>query len=172
MTTLFITYSDVCSKIAEKNKLKEFHSQRKFTDVFQLVFKFDERQVAEIILQNWEKAICSEIKNCNNFNLINEAEAYQIKRITLQELTVIVNLGKYAKNTLKMKSYIAMVFALGIYYSTFIFEQTGLCLTIAEIYNTIPEGKRTKNGYKSFLKSFFKEGTSDIILKILSQTKV
>ncbi len=47
-----------------------------------------------------------------------------------------------------------------------------MCLTIDEIYNIIPEEKRTKNGYKRFLLRFFKDGTSNEVLKILSQTKV
>jgi hypothetical protein len=71
-----------------------------------------------------------------------------------------------------MKPHIAMAFTLGIYYGTFVFEQTGMYLTIDEIYNIIPEYKRTKNGYKVFLKRFFKDGTSKEILEILSQTKV
>jgi hypothetical protein len=60
---------------------------------------------------------------------------------------------------------------LGIYYSIFIFEQTGMNLTVNEIYDIIPEHKRTKTGYKKFLLRFFKDGTSKDILKILSQTK-
>ena len=51
-----------------------------------------------------------------------------------------------------MKSHIAMAFTLGIYYGTFIFEQTGMYLTIDEIYKIIPEYKRTKNGCKTFTK--------------------
>ena len=52
------------------------------------------------------------------------------------------------------------------------FVFSGNQLTIDEIYNIIPEHKRTKNGYKVFLKRFFMDGTSKEILKILSQTKV
>ena len=64
-----------------------------------------------------------------------------------------------------------MAFSLGLYYATFIFEGTGMNLTINEIYKIIPENKRTTNGYKVFLKRFFVDGTSKEILKILSQTK-
>ena len=64
-----------------------------------------------------------------------------------------------------------MAFSLGLYYATFIFEGTGMNLTINEIYKIIPENKRTTNGYKVFLKRFFMDGTSKEILKILSQTK-
>ena len=43
--------------------------------------------------------------------------------------------------------------------------------SVNEIYDIIPESKRTKTGYKKFLFRFFKDGTSKDILKILSQTK-
>ena len=173
MTTLFIRYGDVC-KLANVNKekvLKKLHSQKKFSEAFQLIFNFKEKNMVYILLNNWDEAINSEIKNCKNVNLINKQEEYQIKRITLKELTIMANIGKYTIKTLKMKPYIAMAFTLGIYYSIFIFEQTGMNLTVNEIYDIIPEHKRTKTGYKKFLLRFFKDGTSKDILKILSQTK-
>ena len=173
MTTLFIRYKDVC-KLANLNKekvLKKLHSQKKFEEVFQLIFNFKDKKMVNILLNNWDDAISGEIKNCKNFDLINQQEEYQIKRITLEELTIIANLGKYTINILKMKPHIAMPFTLGIYYSIFIFEQTGMNLTVNEIYDIIPEHKRTKTGYKKFLLRFFKDGTSKDILKILSQTK-
>ena len=173
MTTLFIRYGDVC-KLANVNKekvLKKLHSQKKFSEAFQLIFNFKEKNMVYILLNNWDEAINSEIKNCKNVNLINKQEEYQIKRITLKELTIMANIGKYTIKTLKMKPYIAMAFTLGIYYSIFIFEQTGMNLTVNEIYEIIPEHKRTKTGYKKFLLRFFKDGTSKDILKILSQTK-
>jgi len=173
MTTLFIRYKDVC-KLANLNKekvLKKLHSQKKFEEVFQLIFNFKDKKMVNILLNNWDDAIRGEIKNCKNFDLINQQEEYQIKRITLEELTIIANLGKYTINILKMKPHIAMTFTLGIYYSIFIFEQTGMNLTVNEIYDIIPEHKRTKTGYKKFLLRFFKDGTSKDILKILSQTK-
>ena len=175
MSTLFITYQDVCEKIREKkeySKLEGLHKQKNFKAAFQLIFKFKDYKMAGILLNNWEEAIIAEIKNCENCDLITDKEAYQIKRISLKELTTIANLGRYCVTTLKMKPHIAMAFTLGIYYGTFVFEQTGMYLTIDEIYNIIPEYKRTKNGYKVFLKRFFMDGTSKEILKILSQTKV
>ena len=175
MTTLFITYQDVCTATRERKKqrkLETLYTQKDFINAFHLIFKFKNPLLAEILLCNWEDAIKAEIKNCEYINLIDEVEAFQIKRITLKELTTIANIGNYALTTLKMKSHIAMAFTLGIYYAHYIFEGTGMYLTIDEIYNIIPEEKRTKNGYKTFLKRFFKDGTSNEILKILSQTKV
>ena len=173
MTTLFIRYKDVCN-LANLNNgkvLKKLHSQKKFKEAFQLIFNFKDKKMLDILLNNWDDAIIGEIKNCKNFDLVNKQEEYQIKRITLEELTIMANIGKYTITSLKMKPHIAMAFTLGIYYSTFIFEPTGLNLTVNEIYDIIPESKRTKTGYKKFLFRFFKDGTSKDILKILSQTK-
>lgn len=173
MTALFITYKDVCKIANVKNEkvLKKLYSQKKFKDAFQLIFNFKDKKMVDILLNNWDKAINGEIKNCKNFDLIDKQEEHQIKRITLEELTVIANIGKYSIKKLKMNPCIAFAFTLGIYYSAFIFEQTGMNLTINEIYDIIPEHKRTKTGYKKFLFRFFKDGTSKNILKILSQTK-
>ena len=175
MTTLFITYQDVCKKIQEKKeyfKLEGLHKQKNFAAAFQLIFKFKDYKLASILLNNWEEAIIAEIKNCENFDLITDKEAYQIKRISLKELTTIANLGKYCVTTLKMKPHIAMAFTLGIYYATFIFEGTSMYLTIDEIYDIIPIHKRTKNGYKTFLRRFFKDGTNDEVLKILFNKEI
>ena len=176
MTTLFITYQDVCAATREQKKqrkLETLYKQKDFINAFNLIFKFKSPLLAEILLCNWEEAIKEEIDHCKecDCNLIDDKEEFQIKRITLRELTTIANIGNYALNTLKMQSHTAMAFTLGIYYAHFIFEGTGMYLTIDEIYNIIPEEKRTKNGYKRFLLRFFKDGTSNEVLKILSQTK-
>ena len=174
MSTLFISYQDVCEKIREEreySKLEGLHKQKKFEAAFHLIFKFKDYKMAGILLSNWEEAIKEEVKCCSECDIINDEEAYQIERISLKELTTIANLGRYCVTKLKMKSHIAMAFTLGIYYSTFIFEQTGMYLTIEEIYKIIPENKRTTNGYKVFLKRFFIDVTGKEILKILSQTK-
>ena len=175
MSTLFITYQDVCDKIRERkeySKLEGLHKQKNFEAAFNLIFKFKDYKMAGILLNNWNEAIKEEIKFCNECDMIDDEEAYQIKRISLKELTTIANLGRYCVTKLKMKPHIAMAFSLGLYYATFIFEGTGMNLTINEIYKIIPENKRTTNGYKVFLKRFFMDGTSKEVLKILSQTKV
>ena len=167
--TTFINYSDVCAKAASdrpNKKIKKFYEQRNFIEAFKLIFGL-QSHMTEILLNNWNDAIKSEIKNGKYNNMINDREGYELERITLKELTTIANVGKYAVRTLKMKPHIAMAFTLGIYYATFIFEGTSMYLTIDEIYDIIPIHKRTKNGYKTFLRRFFKDGTNDEVLKIL-----
>ena len=174
MSPQFITYKDVCKKATkqkEKNILEGLHKQKKFKEAFNLIFKFTDISMADVLLHNWENAIKAEVKNCDECDLITEKEAYQIERISLKELTVIANLGKYCITNLKMKPHTAMAFTLGIYYGTYIFEQTGMYLTIDEIYSIIPEYKRTKNGCKTFTRKFFIDGTSNEVIKILSPIK-
>ena len=103
--TTFITYNDVCDKATKSKQqrlLSTFHKQKKFAAAFQLIFKFTNPTMSKLILNNWEKAIESEIKNCKNLNIIDDEEAYQIKRISLKELTTIANIGKYSINILKL----------------------------------------------------------------------
>ena len=173
--TTFISYDDVCEQAAEERsnkKIRRFYEQKNFKEAFKLIFGFKEPYMAEILLNNWEYAIKAEIKNAKFNNMINDREGYELERITLKELTTIANLGKYSVNVLKMKPHIAMAFTLGIYYGTFIFEQTSLYLTIDEIYDIIPVYKRSKNGYKTFVKRFFVDGTNDEVLKILFNKEI
>ena len=173
--TTFITYDAVCAEAAENKenkKIRKFYQQKNFKDTFKLIFGFKEPYMAEILLNNWNYAIKTEIKNAKFNNTINDREGYELERITLKELTTIANVGKYAINILKMKPHIAMTFTLGIYYGTFIFECTSMYLTLDEIYDIIPVYKRSKNGYKTFVKRFFKDGTNDEVLKILFNKEI
>jgi hypothetical protein len=159
----YINYIDVM----ESAKVDDFYKQSNFKEVFSLIFKFKENTASELMLKNWSGLIKDEILNCKRSSI---EEQYQIKRISLKELTVIANLGKYSVDTLKMNPYIAMAFTLGIYYGTFIFEQTALNLTIEDIYSIIPINKRII-GKNKFIKQFVLDGTSNEVLKILFKIK-
>ena len=166
--TSYINYVDVmkCAKV------DNFYKQSDFKLAFQLIFRFKDENATEIMLENWSEIIKDEILNCKQQKRIIREEEYQIERIFLKELTAIANLGKYSLEKLKMNPYIAMAFTLGIYYGTFIFEQTALNLTIEEIYSIIPSNKRLPNGLKNFTKNFVLDGTSDEVLKILFKKEI
>ena len=83
MTALFIRYQDVCKKVKEDESLKKLYSQKKFKEVFQLIFNFKDKKMVDILLNNWEKAIEDEIDACEDF--VESEEKYQIKRINLKE---------------------------------------------------------------------------------------
>ena len=157
----YINYNDVMNSA----KVDDFYKQSNFKSAFQLIFKFEDRNDAKIMLSNWSDIIKDEI--LNRGETIIEEEKYQIERISLKELTIMANLGKYSMCKLEMNSHIAMAFSLGIYYGTFIFEQTGLNLTIEEIYSIIPRNKRAPDGLQKFIKNFVLDGTNTEVLKIL-----
>ena len=167
-SNVYLKFRDVIKAINKNNtkrNTQNFYKQEEYTSTFAQIFCFKDKKILEIMLNKWEKAIKDEIYNCKDF--IDGSEEYQIKRLSLQEMTKIINIGKYAINVLKMKPEIALAFTLGLVYGTFIFEPTGLCLTLEEIYSILPKNKQTKYGYKTFQKRYFIDGTSSEISKIL-----
>ena len=167
-SNVYLKFRDVIKAINKNNtkrNTQNFYKQEEYTSTFAQIFCFKDKKNLEIMLNKWEKAIKDEIYNCKDF--IDGSEEYQIERLSLQEMTKIINIGKYAIKILKMKPEIALAFTLGLVYGTFIFEQTGLCLTLEEIYSILPKNKQTKYGYKTFQKRYFMDGTSSEISKIL-----
>ena len=167
---IYLKFRDVIKTINKNNtkrNTQKFYKQEDYISTFAQIFCFKDKKNLEIMLNKWNKAIKDEIYNCKDLNLIDPSEEYQIERLSLQEMTKIINIGKYAIKILKMKPEIALAFTLGVVYGTFIFEQTGLCLTLEEIYSILPKNKQTKYGYKTFKKRYFMDGTSSEISKIL-----
>ena len=170
-TITYITYDDVIKATNEKTlSPKKFYKQEKFKGTFKNTFNFKDIKIIDLMLNNWNNAIKEEIELNEDF--VSKIEQSQIKRLSLREMTKIINIGKYATEKLKMKSEIALAFTLGIFYGTYIFEGTGMYLTIEQIYNIIPLCKRTKNGYKVFQKRFFIDGTNEDITKILYNKQI
>jgi len=170
-TITYINYDDVI-KATNKQTLspKKFYKQEKFKSTFKNTFNFKDIKIIDLMLNNWNNAIKEEIELTEDF--VSKIEQSQIKRLSLREMTKIINIGKYATEKLKMKSEIALAFTLGIFYGTYIFEGTGMYLTIEQIYNIIPLCNRTKNGYKVFQKRFFIDGTNEDITKILYNKQI
>jgi len=165
---IYLKFKDVIKAINKNNtkrNTQKFYKQEDYISTFAQIFCFKDKKNLEIMLNKWNKAIKDEIYNCKD--MIDTSEEYQIERLSLQEMTKIINIGKYAINVLKMKPEIALAFTLGLVYGTFIFEQTGLCLTLEEIYSILPKNKQTKYGYRTFLARYFIDGTSSEITKIL-----
>lgn len=174
MTTLtYINYNDVI-KATTENKLtrspKKFYMWDEFKDTLKKIFKFKDEDILEFMVNNWDSAINDEIELTEG--CVSELEQLQIKQLSLREVTKIVNIGQYAITMLKMKPEIALAFSLGIFYATYIFEGTGMYLTVEQIYNIIPVWKRSKNGYKVFQKRFFMDGTNKEMTKILYNKQI
>ena len=169
--TTEITYINYCDVIKATNenkstrRHKKFYMWDEFKDTLKKIFNFKDEDILEFMVNNWDSAINDEIDLTEG--CVSELEQLQIKQLSLREVTKIVNIGQYAVTMLKMKPEIAFAFSLGIFYATYIFEGTGMYLTVEQIYNIIPVWKRSKNGYKVFQKRFFMDGTNKEMTKIL-----
>lgn len=167
---VYINYKDV---IIEANKgnctknLTNFYKHKEFINTFQIVFGFDDKVILEKMLKKWNNVIRADVKNCEKNNLIILREKYEIKRLSLRELTKIINIGKYTKHILKFSPEWGLAFTLGIFYANFIFEQTSIDLSIDKIYSIIPSNLQSTNEYKKFQKRFFIDGTHRDLLNIL-----
>ena len=167
----YIQYKDVVkatknSKKKTKN-IETFYKNEEFIDIFQKIFQFKKKKDLIKKLNNWDENIKEDIKNCLSVERVIKKEIYEIKRLTLKEITTIINIGKYAIKKLNLIPEIALAFCLGVYYANFIFEQTSLSLTIKEIYDILPKNIKKKNDYKKFVKLFIIKGTSKEIIDIL-----
>ena len=168
----YIQYKDVVK--ATKNSKKKtkntetFYKNDEFIGIFEKIFGFKGKQdILITMLNNWDENIKEEIESMSYFKRVINKEIYEIKRLTLKEITTIINVGKYAIKKLNLIPEIALAFCLGIYYANFIFEQTSLSLTIKEIYDILPENIKKTNDYKKFVKLFIIKGTSNEIVDIL-----
>lgn len=165
----YLDYNDVIKATKNPNtkNIDNFYKNNEFIEIFQRVFKFRNKGDLIEMLNNWDENIKEDIELCEKLNRIEKQEIYEIKRLTLKEMTTIINIGKYSILKLKLLPEIALAFSLGVYYATFIFEQTSLSLTIEEIYDILPENIKEKNNYINFQKLFLISGTSKEILNLL-----
>jgi hypothetical protein len=167
----YIQYKDVVKATLDSKKktknVETFYKNEEFIDIFQKIFQFKKKKDLIRILNNWDENIKEDIKNCLGVERVIKKEIYEIKRLTLKEITTIINIGKYAIKKLNLIPEIAFAFCLGVYYANFIFEQTSLSLTIKEIYDILPKNIKKKNDYKKFVKLFIIKGTSKEIIDIL-----
>ena len=167
----YIQYKDVVKATLDSKKktknVETFYKNEEFIDIFQKIFQFKKKKDLIRILNNWDENIKEDIKNCLSVERVIKKEIYEIKRLTLKEITTIINIGKYAIKKLNLIPEIALAFCLGVYYANFIFEQTSLSLTIKEIYDILPKNIKKNNNYKKFVKLFILKGTSKEIIDIL-----
>ena len=168
----YIQYKNVVkATINSKNQTKnveKFYKNKEFVDIFEKIFEFKGKEdILITMLNNWDNNIRKDIKNCLSVKRVIKEEIYEIKRLSLKEITTIINVGKYAIKKLNLIPEIALAFCLGVYYANFIFEQTSLSLTIKEIYDILPKNIKKNNNYKKFVKLFILKGTSKEIIDIL-----
>ena len=166
-----ITYKHVKTFLKkQKNKppinRNSFHISDYYLPSIKKAFKIKSKETLQLIQKNWNRAINKEIEWGEETGVADEKEIYQIKRINLIEVIKIINLAPITRE-LKLPPEVGYVFAMGIVYATFIFESTSMCLTIKEIYRTIPINLRKNITLTKFKKLFIIQGTSEKINKIL-----
>ena len=165
----YINYIDVvkATNNPKTKSITDFYKNNEFIDIFQKIFQFKKKRDLIRILDNWDENIKEEIEAGFIFKRIINKEIYEIKRLTLREMTTIINIGKYSILKLNLIPEIALAFSLGVYFATFIFEPTSLSLTVEQIYDIIPKNKKNKYNYNNFQKLFIINGTSKEIIDIL-----
>ena len=166
-----ISYTNVKNLLKkQKNKppLKRnsFHIADYYMPSIKKAFKIKSKETLQLIQKNWNNAINKEIEWGEETGVANKKEIYQIKRINLIEVIKIINLAPITRE-LKLSPEVGYVFAIGIVYANFVFESTSMCLTIQEIYRTIPITCRKNITLTKFKKLFIVQGTSEKINKIL-----
>ena len=85
--------------------------------------------------------------------MIDKKEEKLINSLHPQELIMIINIGKIVQEKHKMKPETSFVFAFGIVCAHFVFEETSMNLNIEDIYNTLPNKSKSKNGEKNLKKT-------------------
>lgn len=165
----YLKYDDVIKATKKPNtkSLNSFYKNNEFIEIFQHVFKFRNKGDLIKMLNNWNENIKEDVELCEKLNRVQKQEIYEINRLTLKEMTTIINIGKYSIIKLNLPPEIALAFSLGVYYATFIFEQTSLSLTIEEIYDILPQNIKKKINYIKFQNLFLVSGTSKEITDLL-----
>tara|TARA_B100000989_G_C19382814_1_gene402349 strand:- start:232 stop:795 length:564 start_codon:yes stop_codon:yes gene_type:complete len=170
-----ITYKNVKNEMIEQQKTQHnktatkrssFHIANYYIPSIKKAYKIKSRKTLETILERWDDAINKQIEWGEETGVANEKEIYQIKRINLREIIKIINLAPITRE-IKLNAEVGFVFAMGIVFATFIFETTSMCLTIREIYDTIPIKYRKTITLSKFKSLFMIKGTSEKINKIL-----
>ena len=153
-------------KSVDINKIKnKVYNSTKFLETISRAFEFKKTNDTEIILNNWNKVIKREVDWGKKHGIILENGNCAMGMMLLKEIVQLIHMATITKNTFKMTPTIGLTFSLGILHAmpSGAFENTGMSLTINEIYNIIPKEQRTKKGFRKFREDFFIKGTSDEI---------
>ena len=166
-----ISYQQVCKKFNKTHNQtqqpREFYLTNVFIQTMTKAFCFKNKKIVKNMLHKWNNKIQNEVAWAEEAKIVTKREIFLIKRLHLREMIKITNMSRITKNVFKMTPEEGLAFCLGVVHATFIFENTGMYLTIEEIYNIIPSKQRSETNLKKFKKDFIMKGTSPEINKIL-----
>jgi len=137
-----------CDLNIDQNKL--FH-YKIFTKLFVMYFEFDDKRIPTFIFDTFMMAI----REHNQYFV----RTYETCMLSIVEIAKIIQIAIFLSKKYGFHKKYALVFSIGLVYSTFIFENNGIYLTIRQIYDIIPKGNY-KPTFRSFLQDFFTIGTS------------
>lgn len=157
--------SDSLNKVLNKYQLspKRFLKVEKFYKVLKSAFKFKTIKDVKDIIARWNKLLKKECKEAKQFEFATHTEIHEAQRLNYREIVKIINIGKI----LKKDPEVNLITSMLIVYSTFVFEQTGIYLILADVYNIFSNKIKNKYKYEKFIDDYFIKGTCSEIQKIL-----
>jgi len=131
-------YKDIYDELKQKEiKIKKFYRSTDFLETLYKAFNFTNMYTLKELIRRWNDAIDDEVDWAAGNLKATKEETYQIKRIHLDELVKLINLGDILmtgmENKFLLEPTISFILSLGILYGNLIFEQTCMHLKIREI---------------------------------------
>ena len=164
--TKYITTKNIESKLSKyQTSPKRFITLFKYCKVFQIAFNFKNQKMVRDIIKKWYKVLQDECDLGKDLEYACNDSIYEAKRANYREVLKIVNLSKITNKI--MTSEIGLVFSICLVYSTFVFEQTAIDLTLENVYKIFSNDIKKKYSQSKFISDYFKVGTSKEVQNIL-----
>jgi len=165
-TPKYITTKKVECKLSTlQTSPKRFITLFKYCKVFQTAFNFKNQKTVRYLIKKWYKVLKDECELGKDLEYACKDSIYEAKRANYREVLKIVNLSKLTNKT--MKSEIGLIFSICLVYSTFVFEQTAIDLTLENVYGIFSDNIKKEYSQHKFIGDYFKIGTSKEVQNIL-----
>ncbi len=165
-TPKYITTKKVESKLSKsQTSPKRFITLFKYCKVFQIAFNFKNQKTVRELIKKWYKVLQDECDLGKDLDYACKDSIYEAKRANYREVLKIVNLSKITKKI--MKPEIGLIFSICLVYSTFVFEQTAIDLTLENVYKVFSDDVKKDYSQSKFIADYFKIGTSKEVQNIL-----
>ena len=165
LTTRNLFKSDSLNDVLDKYQLspKRFLKVDKFYKVLKCSFKFKTIKEVKDIIAKWNRILKRECRDAKLLQFATHVEIQEAQQLNYREIVKIINIGKI----LNMNPEINLVLSMLIVYSTFVFEQTGIYLTLNDVYDIFSNKVKIKYRQYEFISDYFIKGTSENIQKVL-----
>jgi len=162
----YLTTKNVENKLTKKQSSpKRLVTLFKFCKVIQKAFDFKTEKSVENIIKKWYKILKKECNIGKKLEYAHTDNIYEANRINYREIIKIINLSKITKILIKPE--IGFIFSITLVYSTFVFEQTAIDLTLENIYDIFSNNIKKEYSKSKFIQNYFEMGTSKEVQNIL-----